>query len=111
MNDGPQITSVEQKGTSKEDEITSVSGKVTASDVDNGDHQHYALSGSGAGAYGSLTVNAATGVWTYALNNGATNVQALAQGETHIETFTVRVTDDYGAYAEQSVKVTVKGTN
>ncbi|MFM9972612.1 MAG: VCBS domain-containing protein [Burkholderiales bacterium] len=111
QNDGPQITSVAQTGAVKEDQITSISGQVTASDVDHGDHQHYALSGGGSGTYGSLSVNATSGAWTYVLNNGATNVQALAQGERHVESFTVRVTDDYGAFADQAVKVTVTGTN
>ena len=38
-------------------------------------------------------------------------VQALAAGETHTENFTVRVTDDKGAFANQTVVVTVNATN
>ena len=110
-NDGPQITSVGQTGVVQEDRTTSVNGQVTASDVDNGDHQHYSLWGDGAGTYGSMNVETASGEWTYALRNGAANVQALAAGESHVETFTVRVTDDWGATADQAVEVTVTGTN
>lgn len=111
VNDGPQVTSVTQSGAATEDDSLSATGRVTATDVDNGDHQHYSVSGSANGLYGSFGVDAATGQWTYALANGAANVQALAQGESHTETFVVRVTDDYGAYAEQSVSVKVSGTN
>ena len=110
-NDGPQITSAAQIGAVNEDGVERVSGQVTASDVDNGDHQLYSLPDGGAGTYGSLNLNPTTGAWTYTLNNGAANVQALAQGEMHVETFTVRVTDDFGANASQVVKVTVSGTN
>src|SRR6185503_17460312 len=50
------------------------------------------------------------GVWTYTLNQGA-SVDVLAEGEEKHELFTVRVTDDYGAHADQQVNVTVTGTN
>ena len=61
------------------------------------------------GTYGSLAVDAATGAWTYTLDNAAH--QNLAAGESHVETFTVVVTDDKGGTAEQTVSVTVNGTN
>ena len=40
-----------------------------------------------------------------------TNVQALADGQTAIDTFTVQVTDEHGASATQAVNVTVAGSN
>ena len=110
-NDGPVITSTAQAGSVEEDVTVSATGQVKASDIDNGDHQHFSVVGAGNGSYGSLSVDAASGVWTYTLNNGAANVQALAANETHTESFTVRVADDSGAYADQTVLVTVKGTN
>src|SRR6185295_10040512 len=57
----------------------------------------------------SFAVNAATGVWTYTLDNAAH--QNLAAGETQTETFTVTVTDDKGATATQDVTITITGTN
>ncbi|HYF16433.1 MAG TPA: VCBS domain-containing protein [Ramlibacter sp.] len=110
-NDAPVITSAAQAGGVREDLVGSVSGQVTARDVDNGDRQHYALPDGGTGAYGALTLEAATGAWTYQLHNGAAHVQALAQGEQHVESFTVLVSDDFGASASQGVSITVTGTN
>ncbi|MBI3056195.1 MAG: hypothetical protein HYY77_19455, partial [Betaproteobacteria bacterium] len=113
-NDGPVITSGAQSGAVQEDVTLAVSGQVSATDVDNGDHLHYAVL-NGAGSYGSLSVDADTGAWTYTLDNGTNGVagavQSLAQDETHDENFTVRVTDDQGAMADQVVTVTVTGTN
>jgi VCBS repeat-containing protein len=108
-DDAPAITSGAQAGSVKEDESLTASGQVTASDPDHGDHPHFAVVGGGTGAYGSLGLGA-NGVWTYTLNQGA-SVDALAEGEQKAELFTVRVTDDYGAHADQQVTVTVTGTN
>src|SRR5438034_397776 len=106
-NDKPVITSLAQSSTVQEDLTLTATGKVTSSDVDNGATAAY--SGNATGTYGSFAVNAATGVWTYTLDNA--NHQNLAQGESHTETFTVTVTDDKGATATQDVTITVTGTN
>ena len=111
LNDAPTIVSAPQSGAVQEDAQLTASGQVVATDVDHGDHQHYALSGSGAGSYGSLGVDAASGDWLYSLDNDSPGVQSLRGGESQTESFTVRVTDDHGAYADQAVEVTVTGTN
>ncbi|MFV7772697.1 VCBS domain-containing protein, partial [Shewanella marisflavi] len=51
-----------------------------------------------------------TGEWSYTLADNAL-VDALAQGETHDETFLVTVTDEHGAFSTQLVTITVTGTN
>ena len=71
--------------------------------------------------YGKLTLDPATGQWTYALNNasdkvqqlnaGETKVQQLNAGETKVETFEVTVTDEHGATSTQTITVTITGTN
>jgi len=109
VNDTPTVTSGAQTGSVTEDEVLTAGGQVTASDPDHGDHQHFAVVGSAAGSYGSLALGT-DGVWTYTLNQGA-SVDVLAEGEEKHELFTVRVTDDYGAHADQQVNVTVTGTN
>jgi VCBS repeat-containing protein len=62
------------------------------------------------GVYGTLSVES-DGDWTYALNNGIANVQALAQAERVTDTFTVQVTDANGASETHTVALDVFGTN
>src|SRR5207244_889232 len=115
-NDSPVITSTaaDAPGAVREDTTLTASGQITASDVDTGATQSWNIQGSATGTYGSLMLNS-TGQWTYTLANGtngvASAVQSLAAGETQDDTFTVRVTDDQGAYSEQTVTITVTGTN
>lgn len=115
-NDAPVITSSAPAaiGSVQEDVTLSVTGQLAASDVDHNATQSWSIHGSSAGTYGSIAVDA-DGQWTYTLDNGtdgvASAVQSLAAGEHHDELFTVRVTDDQGATADQIVTVTVTGTN
>ncbi|TVO97743.1 retention module-containing protein [Shewanella algae] len=84
-----------------------VSGQLSASDVDNG--AVLIWSGSADSPLGSFSIDAATGAWNYQLDNAA--VDGLLEGEIRTETFTVTVTDEYGASAEQLVTITIIGTN
>ena len=61
--------------------------------------------------YGTLTLDPASGQWTYALNNASDKVQQLNAGETKVETFEVTVTDEHGATSTQTITVTITGTN
>lgn len=61
--------------------------------------------------YGKLTLDPATGQWTYELNNASDKVQQLNAGETKTETFEVTVTDEHGATSTQTITVTITGTN
>ncbi|KFZ37729.1 hypothetical protein HR45_07670, partial [Shewanella mangrovi] len=106
-NDAPVITSDTQTGSVQEDTTLTANGTVTADDVDNG--AILSFSGNATGTYGSFAIDAATGEWIYTLDNA--NQQALAQGETHTETFTVTVTDEFGATDTQLVTITINGTN
>ncbi|MCK7610946.1 Ig-like domain-containing protein [Roseibium sediminicola] len=84
-------------------------GTLTSSDVDTGATATW--SGDAAGTYGSFSIDPATGVWAYTLDNADGDTDALVVGETVTETFTATVTDDFGATATQVVTVTVTGTN
>ncbi|GAD79878.1 hypothetical protein VEZ01S_21_00010 [Vibrio ezurae NBRC 102218] len=83
-------------------------GQVTATDVDHRAVLTYTPDNL-KGVYGTFTLNSSSGKWHYTLDNNAH--QALAQGESHVETMQVTVTDDQGATTTQQVTVTVEGTN
>ncbi|MCK6392377.1 retention module-containing protein, partial [Zoogloea sp.] len=59
-----------------------------------------------AGTYGSFSVNTA-GAWTYTIDNTLPVVQALKEGETRTEVFTVRSADGTAT----TVSLTIIGTN
>ena len=110
-NDDPEITAGGNVAGAVEEDVTlSVTGDLDSTDVDNGATAAWSVDGGGAGTYGDLSVDT-DGTWTYNLRNGDANVQALGDGESHDETFTVVVTDDQGATDTETVTVTVTGTN
>ena len=113
VNHAPVITNTAAAlaGAVTEDAALTTSGQLSATDVDAGATLTWSVQGAAVGTYGSLALNSVTGQWTYTLNNSEVVVQALAAGETHTENFTVRVTDDKGAFVNQTVVVTVNATN
>ena len=62
------------------------------------------------GIYGSVTI-AADGSYTYTLDNGDPQTQALAQGEVVTDQFTYTVTDADGATSSTTLTITITGTN
>ena len=118
-NDRPEITSTEndakgeltEQGTTNPDEENTVTGTLTASDVDADASQTWSITGTGNGIYGKITIDPATGKWTYTLDNEREATQKLNDGDVKEETFTARVKDEHGAWSEQVIKITVKGSN
>ncbi|RQM73586.1 VCBS domain-containing protein, partial [Aeromonas hydrophila] len=81
------------------------SGVLTISDADQGQAKFVAGNGTpSAGALGSLSITEG-GTWSYNVDNS--KVQYLGQGETRIETFTVKSVDG----TSHTVSVTITGTN
>ena len=117
-NDQPVITSdaaaaageVTEQGTANPDAESIVTGTLAASDVDDDATQTWSIATT-AGTYGSIAIDPATGQWTYTLDNGLPATQALNTGDIKTETFTARVTDEHGAWSEQTITVTVNGSN
>ncbi|WP_297781538.1 VCBS domain-containing protein [uncultured Roseovarius sp.] len=84
--------------------ITGVNGEAIEHSVANG------LAAEAVGTYGSLVLTSAGG-WSYQLDDRDADTQALAAGVIVTDTFTVRVADGLGGYSEDTVTVTVTGTN
>jgi len=91
--------------------MATVTGTLTSSDVDTGASKAWSLQGTPSTTYGTMVLDATSGVWTYTLDNTLTATQALKEGESATQTYTARVTDDKGAYVDQTVTVTITGTN
>ncbi|UCL88439.1 retention module-containing protein [Pseudomonas sp. HS-18] len=96
VNDAP--TSANQNQSTAED--TPLTGKIVASDVD-GDTLSYAVKAGATPAHGSVTVNAATGDYTY----------TPAKDYNGPDSFTVRVSDGKGGFADSVVNVNVTPVN
>ncbi len=61
------------------------------------------------GTYGAFSIVAATGVWTYTLNNADIDTDRLTTGDSPTETFTVVAEAD--SSATQVVTITITGAN
>ena len=95
-------------GSVTEDGTLTASGTIGVSDRDVGDNG-FALTNQTAyaGTYGDFTFDAASGAWTYALRNGAANVQALTSSDVRTDKMTVTSADG----TAHDIVVTVNGAN
>ncbi|MDD3019157.1 MAG: cadherin-like domain-containing protein [Comamonas sp.] len=64
-----------------------------------------------AGTYGTLTITAADGAYTYAVNQSAANVQALKVGQNVTDAFNYTVTDGTSKSDIGVLTITLNGTN
>ncbi|QIJ41184.1 hypothetical protein G7039_14055 [Rhizobium leguminosarum] len=83
------------------------SGKLTVSDVDDGEAA-FAAPGLLNGIYGSFTFNAASGSWTYTLDNNRAATQALNEGDAVSDTLSVSSLD---GTASHNIVVAITGAN
>ncbi|MDC0148121.1 VCBS domain-containing protein, partial [Alphaproteobacteria bacterium] len=62
------------------------------------------------GSYGTLTVGA-DGSYVYVINNTNGTIQALDENDTATDTFVVEVSDGSGGVVDQTINITIQGTN
>jgi VCBS repeat-containing protein len=112
-NDAPVISGTADNAADavKEDVDAFATGTLTSADIDHDATATWSIQGNATGTYGSLALDGNTGKWTYTLNDSDTDTNALKGLEHVTDSFTVRVTDDKGGYDEQTVVVTIEGTN
>ena len=118
VNDAPVLT-VASDGSVTEDAIVStITGTLLGSDPED-DDLTYLISGETAvlgnynvvNTYGTLSLNAVTGAYTYTLDNSAAAVQALGAGGSATETFKVEATDGINTTSAQDLTFTINGVN
>jgi large repetitive protein len=108
VNDAAKITG-SATGTVVENKAsgTSTTGILVVDDVDKGEAElRAATSAALAGAYGSFTLSATTGDWTYSLD--AAKAEQLQAGQIVHDTLAVASKD---GTATQTLDVTIEGTN
>lgn len=104
------VKAVNDADTVQEDSDQVAVGNVLTNDDQGADGAVVTTTSEMVGTYGSVTINA-DGSYTYTLNNGAANVQALADGETVYDTFTYRMEDADGDNDTATLTIKVMGTN
>lgn len=118
VNDAPTANLRSVSATSVEEgaETTagagSVGGTLTYVDVDEGDVQgswSIAASDDNQSAFGTISIDPATGVWRYDLDQAAAD--ALSEGDVFEETYLATVTDAEGATDVSTLTITVTGSN
>ena len=77
---------------------TIASGTLVASDLDNDAQLLWSNTNSAQGAFGSLALDQSTGDWIYTLDNSLAATQQLIASEISTDSFTLRVSDQHGAY-------------
>ncbi|MDO6565421.1 VCBS domain-containing protein, partial [Amphritea sp. 1_MG-2023] len=108
------IAEVDQSSTTSD---ANLSGTLSGADVDDGDTLIYgidtgAVTGTTAtlaGTYGTLTLDTATGDYSYSKDAAA--IEALDAGDAVSDLFTLTVTDADGALVTQTFTVNVTGAD
>lgn len=122
-NDAPVVAVIDVTGGVTEDltplgDLTD-SGTIAFADADHSDVHQVSVTDTSSGALGMLsavitTDSAGNGLggaidWIYSVASSA--VEYLAEGETRIETFTIRLADLYGGTVDRMVSISITGTN
>lgn len=63
------------------------------------------------GLYGTLTLNRATGAWSYVVDQSNSTVDALAPGQSLQDSFNYTIGDDTGLFDSAVLNVTINGAN
>ena len=111
-NDTPVITNLASAlvGAVTEDApATTVFGQLTATDADTSATKTWSIFGVPSTTYGAISIDATTGKWTYTLDNSLSATQALGVNDHVTQIYTARVTDDKGAFVDQTITVTING--
>ena len=117
-NEAPQLTVPAVKTLVEDAESFSITGNLSSSDPEK-DLLTYSVVGETpqngfytvTGTYGTLTLNAITGAYTYALDNGSTTVTELGANDNKTESFPVQVTDGTNTPSVQTLSFVIQGSN
>jgi len=106
-NDVPLLTG-SRVGTVTEDNKLTISKKLFPKDVDVTDSHQWEVTQYHPNSLGTFSIGT-NGKWNFALDNSKAN--SLDKGDTVLEEYWVKVTDNEGASTTKKVVITIKGTN
>ncbi|MGY0617746.1 VCBS domain-containing protein, partial [Vibrio sp. FJH11] len=109
-NDRPVISGVHSGSVNEHGVIDEAVGQLIAVDPDHGDSVTWCVV-QPKGSFGELYIDASSGEWRYQLDNKAPSTAALTDRQAATETFLVTATDSSGVPVEQTVTISVHGTN
>ncbi|MGF1704288.1 VCBS domain-containing protein, partial [Enterovibrio baiacu] len=105
VNDAPVFSGISTRDVYETNDVISVSGSINTVDPDYG--ESFMLAGTYVSDFGSVSIDRA-GNWTYTSDpDQSSALDALAEGETLVESITVRSVDG----TETELLVTIVGTN
>ncbi|MTI42018.1 tandem-95 repeat protein, partial [Roseibium hamelinense] len=113
-NDAPTVdpASVDTGQVTEDVTRAPITGTLQGLDPDTGDTATWALESPSMSAYGQMAISPQTGQWAYKLEgHHGGNTDALREGETVVDRFTISVTDATGAKTTHEVAITIHGTN
>lgn len=108
-NDVPTITSQTAVHSIDEDSGQTTSDSVIISDVDHNDHLSVSIDSQHQPRYGHVVYDDQTRTWTYQLNDRNPDVNALNDGDSITDKFTINVADGHGGIASKEVEVVIHG--
>ena len=98
-----------------EDDSTDTTATGTFVVTNPPDRATYAYTGTFEGIYGDLTIDAASGRWTYTIDNADDDTQGLGQGVALPDTFDVTITESINGVAgrtdDETITITVNGAD
>nr|WP_241762376.1 VCBS domain-containing protein [Vibrio tubiashii] len=109
-NDAPTVSEHSPGSSHSVSENTNpnASGQLDINDVD-GDAVSVTVDPSHNAQFGQVQLDPHTNTWTYHLNNSNPKVDALNDGETLQDTFTLLVDDGHGGQTSQQITMTING--
>ncbi|NOH78647.1 tandem-95 repeat protein [Vibrio sp. RE86] len=114
INDAPTVQEKTQTGqplgshSITEDSNVDSTGQIAIHDVD-GDQLSVAVDPMHNAQFGQVQFDSHTNTWTYHLNNTNPRVDALNDGDTLQDTFTLVVDDGHGGQTRQQITMTING--
>lgn len=109
-NDKPtlaSITPVSIDDTAADDTPDPETGTLVGHDVDDGAVRTYTVNDTGNNEFGSITLNATSGAYSFTAD--ADKIDALNAGQNITVSYDAVVTDEHGAHATRSLEFTLFG--